>query len=56
MRNLVGTPEAATVLEKLEARLSAKLKEREDEFRPGKEYIKQWGYTVDGNGTIPYVN
>ncbi len=54
MQNLVDSPEAAPVLKKLEAMLSAKLAERADEFRPGEEYIKQWGYKVDERGTIPY--
>lgn len=53
-KNLIGSPEAAPVQEKLEAMLAAKLKALGDEFRPGEEYIKQWGYTVDDSGTIRY--
>jgi arylsulfatase A-like enzyme len=52
--NLVDSPESASVLEKLEAMLALKLKERGDEFLPGEEYIKQWGYPVNAQGTIPY--
>ena len=38
------------------APLTRKLKERADEFRPGEDYIKQRGYTVDKNGTVPDTN
>ncbi len=38
------------------APLTCKLKERGDEFRPGPDYIRQWGYTVNANGTVPYAN
>ena len=54
MTNLVDSPEAKPVQEKLESILTAKLAERGDEFRPGEEYIKQWGYTVDERGNIRY--
>ena len=25
-----------------------------DEFLPGQEYIRKWGYKTDANGTVPY--
>lgn len=56
MKNLVKSPESKTLLERLDKRLSEKLKERNDEFLPGDEYIKKWGYEVDASGTIPYRN
>jgi hypothetical protein len=40
----------------MEKALQLKLKERNDEFLPGKDYIKKWGYTVDSTGTVPYKN
>jgi len=54
--NLVGSTVHEALQIKLDAMLMAKLKERGDEFRPGSEYIKKWGYTVDADGTISYVN
>jgi arylsulfatase A-like enzyme len=54
LRNLIGTPEAAEVQPKLEAALTARLKETRDEFRPSEFYIKKWGYCTDKTGTVPY--
>ena len=31
------------------------LKQTNDKFLPGSEYIKQWGYAVDESGTMPYT-
>ena len=28
----------------------------QDAFRPGPEYIRQWGYQVDTNETAPYFS
>jgi arylsulfatase A-like enzyme len=52
--NLANLPKHARLQDKLDALLARKLKERHDEFLPGEAYIKQWGYTVDRNGTAPY--
>ncbi len=52
--NLCGDPSYADVQRELEAALTRKLKETKDEFLPGMDYIKQWGYTVDKTGTVPY--
>jgi hypothetical protein len=38
----------------LDGILSRKLKETLDDFLPGEEYIKKWGYTVDKTGSIPW--
>ena len=38
----------------MEARLKKKLAGQRDEFRPGPEYVKQWGYKVDTNETAHY--
>jgi len=53
--NLVNQPKHARRQGKLDAVLTRKLKERHDEFLPGAAYIKQWGYEVDANGTVPYT-
>jgi len=54
MNNLAKSPEAAALLQKLDAQLSVKLSKRGDEFLPGNDYIEKWGYEVDASGTIPY--
>ena len=52
--NLVNTPEAAALQVELDAKLTAKLRERGDEFKHGSEYIKKWNYKVNASGTLPY--
>ncbi|KKM64443.1 hypothetical protein LCGC14_1501340 [marine sediment metagenome] len=52
--NLVDRPEHKAIQQQLEAILTRKLTETKDRFRPGAEYIKKWGYTVDETGTVPY--
>jgi arylsulfatase A-like enzyme len=55
MHNLANQTKYARLQSRLDTLLARKLKERHDEFRPGEAYIKQWGYTVDANGTAPYA-
>ena len=55
MNNLVGNNEYATLQEDLEKQLSMRLKATGDEFLPGMDYIKKWGYPIDENGTVPYT-
>ena len=52
--NLVGRVEYGGVQARLEAMLAAELRRTGDDFRPGGEYIRRWGWTVDENGTVPY--
>ena len=52
--NLLGRPGIAGVQTELEAHLQRKLDAANDEFLPGDEYIRRWGYTVDERGTVPY--
>jgi arylsulfatase A-like enzyme len=52
--NRVNKPQYAELQKKLDDILSQKLKETNDEFLPGDEYIKKWGYTVDQTGSIPW--
>lgn len=56
MRNLVDDPEFSAIRDKLDDDLRMKLEQQGDEFRPGKDYIEEWGYLVDENGTVPYTN
>ena len=53
--NLVNRPAHAKVQAELEAKLAARLKATRDEFLPGAEYIRKWGYKVDKTGTVPYT-
>ncbi|HET6429532.1 MAG TPA: sulfatase [Phycisphaerae bacterium] len=54
--NLVNRPEAAEIQARLDARLQARLAQAGDEFLPGDEYVRRWGYVVDESGTVPYTN
>ncbi len=53
--NLVNQLRHAKIQTQLDRLLQQKLKARGDHFRPGSEYIAQWGYTVNPNGTVPYT-
>ena len=54
LKNLVNRPEELSLQAALDAQLQRKLKERGDEFLPGKAYIEKWGYPLDETGTVPY--
>lgn len=54
--NLCNLPEHAALQKELDSLLTAKLRERGDEFLPGEKYVEKWGYKVDKNGTMPYTN
>jgi arylsulfatase A-like enzyme len=54
INNLAGTPGCAELQTQLEATLNRKLAEAHDLFLPARDYIGKWGYTVDGDGTVPY--
>ena len=53
--NLVGRAQHAELQAELEAILTRKLAETNDEFLPAEDYVKQWGYEVDETGTVPYT-
>ena len=53
-KNLVGQPNTVILQAGLEARLAQKLAAAHDLFLPAEAYIKQWGYAVDKDGTMPY--
>jgi arylsulfatase A-like enzyme len=55
LNNLVGKPEHAKLQAELDALLKKKLAKEHDDFRPGPEYIKNWGYKVDTNETVVYT-
>ena len=54
MNNLAGQPEHAALVRELEARLQNQLKRIGDTFRPGPEYIREWGYEIGAHGSVPY--
>ncbi len=53
--NLCDKPEHASLQQELDARLQAKLRQCNDDFRPAEEYIRQWGHKTDKSGTVPYT-
>ncbi|MFQ5770859.1 MAG: sulfatase [bacterium] len=52
--NLCNKPQHAELQKRMERILSQKLKETNDQFLSGWEYIKKWGYVVDESGTVRY--
>jgi len=56
MNNLVAKTEYLSLQNDLDNKLMERLKETGDEFLPGMEYIRRWGYTVDETGTVPYTH
>jgi arylsulfatase A-like enzyme len=55
LHNLVDQPGSQKLQARLDAILQSKLKSAGDQFLPGDDYIKRWGYIVDKNGTVPYT-
>lgn len=55
LHNRVDDPAYAEVRAALESELQRKLAEMGDTFAPGMTYIRQWGYTLDETGTVPYT-
>jgi arylsulfatase A-like enzyme len=53
--NLANRSMYAKRQEQLEASLREKLRDAHDEFLPGEQYIRRWGYRVDATGTVPYT-
>jgi arylsulfatase A-like enzyme len=53
MDNLVNRAES--LQNEMETTLQRILKDTNDEFLPGEEYIKRWGYEVTEKGNIPYT-
>jgi len=49
LKNLCNEPTYTEVRQELEKMLSRKLKERNDKFLPGPEYMAKWHYQWDGN-------
>jgi len=54
--HLCNGPEHSELQKKLESILSQKLKERNDGFLSGWDYIKKWGYVVNKTGTASWAD
>ena len=54
LHNRINDDDYANIQAELDAQLQSKLENLGDEFRPGMDYVQQWGYTVDDTGTVPY--
>jgi len=54
LKNLCNNPDYSELQSNLDKLLDEILKETNDEFLPGEEYVKKWGYDVDENLTVPY--
>jgi arylsulfatase A-like enzyme len=54
INNLVGNPSFINAKDRLNAILEAKLHEIEDDFLPGEQYLKKFGYQVGSDGAVPY--
>ena len=55
LENLVGEPEVAELQMQLDQQLDEMLERFGDAFLSGDEYLEQWGYEVDGTGTVPFT-
>lgn len=55
LRNLCGDDRHAALARELEELLQEHLARRNDEFLPGPEYVRRWGYVTDETGTVPYI-
>ena len=52
MNNLLGLDEYIFIQADLENQLQEKLKQNNDKFLPGAEYMKMWNYTWDNNDSL----
>jgi len=55
LNNLVDNAKYLKLRTRLEIKLTKLLAQTNDEFLPGMEYIKKWGYLLDKTGTAPHV-
>jgi len=55
LNNLCNKVEHGELQKKMEDALSLKLKQTNDQFLPGSEYIRKWNYIVDKSGTVRYT-
>lgn len=53
--NLVEEAGHTALVKELDARLQAELQRIGDDFRPGGDYITEWGYELGAHGSVPYA-
>jgi arylsulfatase A-like enzyme len=56
LNNLCNKPEHTALQASLETLLARRLKETNDTFLSGWDYIRKWGHEVDDSGTVQYAN
>ena len=54
LENLVNRSDVADLQGRLDALLQRELDARGDDFLPGMDYIRRWGYPLDDTGTVPF--
>ena len=54
LENLVASAEHAELRAQLDALLQRELHAIGDDFLPGMDYIRRWGYPLDDTGTVPF--
>lgn len=55
LRNLIADGKYLGIRQELDTLLKNKLARLSDDFLPGMDYIRKWGYPVGPNGTVPYT-
>jgi len=55
LHNLVDEPAHAQLRSELDQLLQRRLAVQRDEFRPGPDYVKRWGYRVDADETVRFL-
>ena len=56
LNNLCNNVVHRELQKKMDSVLSQKLKQTNDEFLPGRQYIEKWHHSVNETGTVPYTN
>ena len=51
---MTSNPYIAVIQEKLEKQLQEKLNQTNDKFLPREDYLKIWGYSLEGGKCIPF--
>jgi arylsulfatase A-like enzyme len=54
LSNVCGQEVYSEQERQLDELLTRMLQDRGDDFLPGEEYVRRWGYVTDANGTVPY--
>ncbi len=56
MNNLIPNPEYSDTVFSLDENLEELLEEINDDFRPAKSYIDEWGLVLAPHGSVAYSN